>query len=902
MLRRLRSVPRDLGLQLFVLYLLLIVPFLASLAFFDQFVGQRIRTDVEANDLALVRAISQETDRSVRNALEAVRGLSRYDAVSRSDSAGMQGLFSLLLATRPDVNLVYRLNSNGIMVYHYPVGPGSTVGTDFSFRAYFRNALGTREPLISEGRISPTTDQAVATAVMPLWSPQGDFLGVVATNIRLESLSETLSAITSSHQREEGFQVAIVDSDGQVIAYPEDSMLLHPLSELVPDAAGIPGTDEPKFLIAKDRQDEERLYTYASIPSAGWSVIASRPTAEAFGTQLTLRRISLVVAVSFILIGLVFWVALARRVLRPIEQLAAVSEAIGRNQQINSGQRQSLKDIEQRPDQIGHLVRSTFRMEESIRARIREQATLLETSKAVVSTLDLEIVLDRILEQVERLLDVKMSAIVAHEAATGLFKIRASHGLSKRFADQLTIQPYEPSSVTVRALHSREPIQVSDTETDPSYTPRRPRARAEGFRSVLAVPLNTKHAPPAALVIYMPVPHVFSEVEIELLLSFANQATMAIENATLFERSDARLQEQTRRLEALVQSLSDGLILSRPEGTVIYANRRVAELSEVAQEDIAGMPVEKVLDRILSRSAAAEETRGQLKAAIEGFSQDRLEISLQERERTLYLRLETFDVTDPRGVSIGRGLFFHDITPDYELDRMKTSLVSTVSHELRTPLAAIKGYASTLLAEDVQWDPAAQREFLNIISDESDRLSSLVDNLLDLSRIEAGSLKVSLQQSEIAHIISNAAHQARLNPPAELHMDAAPDLPPFFADPARLETVIRNLIENSVKYAGSQVCIDISVQVEGDSFVFRLHDNGPGIPAEESDRIFERFYRIDDSLARVTSGAGLGLAICRGLVHAHGGMIWLEPAQSGTCIAFSIPVFPGIEPHTQVPE
>src|SRR5512140_2928708 len=98
MLRRLRSVPRDLGLQLFVLYLLLIVPFLASLALFDQFVGQRIRADVEANDLALVRAISEETDRSVRNALEAVRGLSRYDAVSRSDNAGMQGLFSLLLA------------------------------------------------------------------------------------------------------------------------------------------------------------------------------------------------------------------------------------------------------------------------------------------------------------------------------------------------------------------------------------------------------------------------------------------------------------------------------------------------------------------------------------------------------------------------------------------------------------------------------------------------------------------------------------------------------------------------------------------------------------------------------------------------------------------------------------
>jgi hypothetical protein len=184
MLRRLRSIPRDLGLQLFVLYLLLIVPFLASLVVFDQLVGQRIRADVEENDLSLVRAIAQETDLSIRNALETVRGLSAYPGVMEADPSEMQDLFELILATRPDVNLVYRLDERGIMLFHAPIGPGSTVGTDFSFRTYFQDAVSAYNPLFSEGRVSPTTEQAVATAVMPLRTLDGDFIGLVASNIR----------------------------------------------------------------------------------------------------------------------------------------------------------------------------------------------------------------------------------------------------------------------------------------------------------------------------------------------------------------------------------------------------------------------------------------------------------------------------------------------------------------------------------------------------------------------------------------------------------------------------------------------------------------------------------------------------------------------------------------------
>ena len=888
-MRRWLTFHRDLGLQLLAFYLLLIIPFLVTLLIFDRLVGERIRGDVEANDIALARAIALETDIAINNSLKTVEELSFYSSVIKIEEENMGELFSVVLSTRPDVNLVYRLGADGIMLYHYPVGPSSTVGTDFSFRSYYQNALTSDVPLISEGRISPTTNQAVATAVMPIRSSNGEFLGLVGTNIKLESLSDTLSAIISEHENEEGFEILILDASGQVIAHPDPSFLLKHANEILPDVYTQALDGNSGSIVETDLNDEERLYTYASIPSVDWGVIISRPTANAFATRIILQRITQVAMATFVLIGLAFWGILAWRVINPIEKLALISEAIGLDQEVEQSQRTQIERMSRRADQMGNLIRSILRMENSITERMKEQATLLETSTAVVSSLDLSVVLDRILEQVGRLLNVQRIAIIALDEAHGEFRVRASRGLSQSFTEQLSLQPSEPSSVSMRSLRAREPVQVSDTETDPSYTPQRPRARAEGYRAVLGVPLNTQHAPPTCLLVFHPMPHEFTVNEIQLLSSFANQATMAIENAILFERSDARLQEQTRRLEALVQSMDDGLILNDLNGVIIYANRRVAELSQLSNEDISNIQVERVISRVLNRSIDDISKEDEVRNILEG-SKQKSEIALMAAGRPLHLRFETFDVTDARDMPIGRGIILHDITADRDLDRMKSNLISTVSHELRTPLAAIKGYASTLLAEDVEWDSKSQGEFLTIISNETDRLTSLVNNLLDLSRIEAGSLKLSLEKCNIEETILRGAKQARLESGNRFEVKIEAGLPSIYADVPRLETVIRNLIENSVKYAGEQSYIQVKVNRQNDSIIFRVMDDGPGIPPEKSERIFERFYRLDDSLARVTSGAGLGLAICQGLVRAHKGEIWVEPMNAGACIAFSIPL------------
>jgi signal transduction histidine kinase len=886
---------RDLALKLLSLYLLFVGPVLVGSFYFDYYTSQRLQADVKASDLALARAIAEETNTIVDSALQAIRQVATYPAVIESNLEGMEDIFRTILNVRPDVNLIYRLDEEGTMVYHYPTEPGSTVGWDFSHRDYYQRSLTTRSPIISEGRISPTTEQPVATAVSSIWSSDGKYLGLVGTNIKLHTLSRTLAAIAEEHRPEEGFNVVIIDVAGKVIAHPNPNYLLTSFNEELSPVKTSVLRDISGSLVDRDETGKEMLYSFVPITRSGWGVIVSRPIQSAFTTQRNLHQGVVVSVTIFLIIGLFFWVALSRQVLKPLERLGAFSQTIGLDEDLPSEKRKGLATLTKRSDQIGNLCRSLVRMEAAIAARLNELSTLLETSAAVVSSLDSHVLLERILEQVSRLMGIQRCAIVALDEHEGHFRIKASRGLSKRYAEMLSIDPGDPLSLTIQAIKSGNPVQISDTEQDPTFLPIRSRARDEGHRSLLAVPLQTVHAPPTALIVYRPDPHTFTEREINLLTSFANHAAMAVENAALYARSDMRLQEQTRRLEALIQSLEDGLILEDLQGRVVYANRRINEIVALSPFGNGETTFDKLIEQIIALSEDKQTTRSDLETTLRKRGQRSLEIKIHGSRSPRYLNLKIFDVTDSRGMLLGRGHILQDITQARELDRMKSSLVSTVSHELRTPLAAIKGYATTLLAEDVQWDPVSEREFLQVISKETDRLSKLVDDLLDMSRIEAGNLLVSKVECTLKELVAQAVEKSPPSARNHIQVDLSPDLPHILADPERFGVVMRNIIENAVKYAGENSPIYISASATSGSIVVRVQDEGPGIPEEFSKRIFDRFYRIGNTLTSPAPGAGLGLAIARGFIRAHGGDIWLEPSSIGACIAFSIPMTNSVE-------
>jgi signal transduction histidine kinase len=872
---------RDLGLQLLALYLLFVGPVIGAALLFDALAGRRLERDARAADLALARSIALETDASLQNALNTVARLAQAPEVLALDAGRLPAVFAAVSAARQEINLVYVLDETGLMRYHYPEGPGSTVGEDFSFRPYFVAAHTASAPFMSEGRVSPTTDQPVTTAVMPLRDAAGRFLGLVATNLNLEQLSQTLREIAADPETD--VRLSILDASGQIIA--DSDALALPADgrvefQAVLDAMQRGGSASG---LVRDAAGREWLRSFEPVAAGRWVVVVQRPAAVALASPRAFHNGLLVAIGIFLVGGLFFWLMLSRRVIGPLERLADFSAAISQRA-VASAERAHLSRLSDRHDQMGHLIRALTGMERDIERRFTELSTLLETSTAVVSTLEPQRVLDTILEQLQRLLGVEMCAVIALDERAAELQLRAARGLSEEYSRRIRTRtlPAEPNRASIRAIRTGQVVSVGDTETEPDYLPTlRDRARVEGYRAIMAAPLLTRHAPPSALVVYWREPHAASPEEMNLLLSFANHAAMAIENAALFALTDEKLREQTRRLEALVQSFKDGLILEGPDGRILYFNRRVCELARVTLADIPHETAASLRARLLALAEPAPP-----EAAGEPAG---LELTLRHDGRALDLRLQSFDVTDEQGQLLGRGHLWLDVTGDKDLDRMKSALIATVSHELRTPLATIKGNITSLLADDVQWDAAAQREFLEVASAETDRLSALVTDLLDLSRLQAGTFRVHLEACALAPLAARAAARARPAPGRRLRLDLPPDLPLVNADSPRVEAVLRNLIENAVKYSPPEGTIALSARVENGHVVVRVADEGPGIPAGLHTKVFDRFYRIEGGLARQTGGAGLGLAICKGFVEAHGGRIWVDASQTGAVFAFTLP-------------
>jgi two-component system sensor histidine kinase KdpD len=217
-------------------------------------------------------------------------------------------------------------------------------------------------------------------------------------------------------------------------------------------------------------------------------------------------------------------------------------------------------------------------------------------------------------------------------------------------------------------------------------------------------------------------------------------------------------------------------------------------------------------------------------------------------------------------------------------DALRAALLSSVSHDLRTPLTSIKAAASSLLQEDVQWDEEARHGFAQAIEREADRLNRLVENLLDMSRIEDGALRPEKEEYSLTSLISDVL--SRLAPLLEgrdVRTHLPDDLLLVDIDYLQIDQVLTNLIENAVRYTPADSPIDVCAQIEGEQVVLRVADRGPGIPPADLERVFDKFYRVlhGQHPAGYPMGSGLGLAVCKGLVEAHGGRIWAELREGG---------------------
>jgi PAS domain S-box-containing protein len=883
-------VRRSLLVQLLSVYLLFVIVVLLGGLEVNFVVEQRLSADVQASDQALAQELASETSLHLLDAENALATLGNL--VKTETPAAMVNIFQAWKSARSDVDQVYWLDSVGDLLVSWPASK-IAVGAEFSPPTVVQQAITATGPAFEVGIAAETTSDPGVIIAQSVRASSGTRVGIIAASFSLAELSVPLSKVIQAQQHlGRRLMISIIDDQGRLIATPQHKRILQTVLDELPGAASaLQGQVDSRVGPGPDGQDW--LFSAVPVPGlpdANWAVVVERPVSEALAVIAQFHLWLLTAALLFTLGGLLFWLILLVRVIRPLHTLATQHQALPVSEQAIPEETTLLG---RRDDEVGNLARSLVRLERDGLQKLSELHTLLETSTTVVRSLDPHAVVRKIIQEVQRLVDVQAVAVLLPDEQ-GVLHVLESSGLSARYDQVLSLSPDNVSAAPVLALRSGQPVQklLGPHTSSLSYE--------EGFRSVLAIPILSRHAGGVVLLVHRSEPRPFNQREIDLLLTFANYATLAWEHAVLYERSDERLREvaqeneqlyrqaseEKQTLAAIMGSMSDGLVLTGIDGTVLYANQGACAITGLPIEALERRPISVLYDVLRTTAMDPVECEQQLSRVASAQAPEVvIELGQDGRQRAIHLRL--FDVDDESGRAIGRGLLLRDVTREHELDEFKTTLLAAVGHEVRTPLAAIKGYASTLLQEDVVWSPADQRHFLQTINSEADRLARLVSNLLDLSRQEAGLLLLNRRPTRVQDLVMETIKRLS-HPGVTIAMHIPDDLPPVNLDSTRIEVVLHNLVANALTYGAGEVCIN--AEKRDDTIIVAVSDNGPGIDPDELPHIFERFYRARHGRQQRAGGTGLGLTICKAFIEAHGGRIWAQSSGQGTTISFSLPL------------
>ena len=386
----------------------------------------------------------------------------------------------------------------------------------------------------------------------------------------------------------------------------------------------------------------------------------------------------------------------------------------------------------------------------------------------------------------------------------------------------------------------------------------------------------------------------FTAEDEETLVMFASQAALVIANARRY-RDEQRARND---LETLINTSPVGVVVFDAEaGVPVSLNREARRI--VSNLQMPGRPLEDLLEVITFRRADGREialgefSLAQLLSTGETVRLEEIVMEVPDG-RSVKTLINATPIHAQDGAVESFVVTMQDMTPLEELERLRAEFMGMVSHELQTPLTSIRGSANTLLDEASSLDPAEMRQFHRIISDQADRMRSLIRDLLDVARIETGTLSVAPEPSDTATLVDEARIMFMSSGRRHsIHIDIGPDLPQVMTDRRRIVQVLSNLLSNAAKYSNELSTITVRAVLKQFQVVVSIADEGRGIPAERLPLLFRKFSRVngEDRQGDLT-GSGLGLAICKGIVEAHGGRIWAEsdgPGQ-GARFIFTVPI------------
>jgi PAS domain S-box-containing protein len=513
--------------------------------------------------------------------------------------------------------------------------------------------------------------------------------------------------------------------------------------------------------------------------------------------------------------------------------------------------------------------------------RVRQRDYLLEISRALTQELDLDTLLKRILRISIEMLAGQAGLIVSRGDAGGWY-VRVAEGITSVFLNELT-----PLLKEIPDHEDPERFEIPEVNRALSKLTF---AATLGLLSGVGLPMVTQKQVMGVIFIFRGYPGVFSTNDRNVLSSFANQAAIAVKNAQLY----TSVTRNKQHLDTILDSTADGILIIGPNQIIDRCNPAFSRMMALPVEEIQGKPH----DEIVKFEKLTQDVK--LEDAIAGgwpltpHAQLYVEGDLKRNNSpALPVGITYAPLLSPDGVLINIIASIRDITRFRQAEELKSTFISVISHELKTPVALIKGYACTLLREDAKWDSKLLNESLHIIDEEADRLSELIENLLDATRLQAGG--VTLKKSEVFLPTMADRLAKRFQTQTDKHKittDFPKDYPVIFADETRIEQVINNLISNSIKYSEKgEICIQ--GETRKDIAMVCVSDQGQGIAPQDIPYVFDRFYRSADAL-RNKKGAGLGLYLAKQIIEAHNGHIWINTEHgNGAKICFSLPLDTG---------
>ncbi|HSF05393.1 MAG TPA: ATP-binding protein [Methylomirabilota bacterium] len=795
----------------------------------------------------------------------------------------------------------------------------------------------------------------------------GSGQGVTVAEVNLKFIWDVVSQIKIGRAG----QAYVVDARGQLIAHPDISLVLKKsdLSGLeqvqAARAAAARRSPSEEPTQAQDLQGRRVLAAYAPITPLGWLVIVEQPLTEAFQPiYASVIRTALLVLAGVGLSGIASLV-LARRMVRPIQTLGAGAAQIGAGDLGHRIQVRTGDEIEALADEFNRMAttlqESYAGLERKVEERTRELTEALEQQTATAEILrvisssptDVQPVMDAVAENAARLCNANDATIIRTYEGT---MRRVAHFGPMPALFPAEGRPLTRESIGGAAALERRTIHIADMLDESvrqQYPESAERARQGGFRTMLAVPLLREGTAIGVIAIRRTDVRAFTDKQVELVKTFADQAVIAIENVRLFQELQARTRdlaqslEEVRALSEVSQAVSASLDLRRVLDTVA---RHAVNLSGC---DACG-----ILEFNASRKAYDVVASHNLS---EAYVQSVQAALIDPRKGIIGRATETGQPVQIADIATGEGVLFRDITtregfhallavpmsaegvtrgivlfrrmPGRFDDRVvtllsalasqsklaienarlfqevedkgrqievanqhKSDFLAAMSHELRTPLNAVIGFSEVLLERMFGDLNPKQEEYLHDIVASGRHLLSLINDILDLAKVEAGRMDLDLASFNLPAALDNALtlvreRAARHGIAVASSVDARVDR--IIADERKFKQIVLNLLSNAIKFTPEGGRVDVSAASADGAVEISVSDTGIGIAPEDQEAIFEEFRQVGNDVGRKREGTGLGLPLAKKFVELHGGRIWVKSrVGAGSTFTFTLPLQP----------